>query len=121
MNEPGGIGCDRAEIDALKYQVEVDTAIIKAKNDALEQTSRLYDAELRHSELMRKRVTQLEADVKLEADGRDTLLARNKQLEVALKDLIMGLAVRTEIYPYDMEFTAKLREAERVYAENTTP
>ncbi len=32
MNEPGGIGHDKARIDALEDQVVVDTAIIKAHN-----------------------------------------------------------------------------------------
>jgi len=30
MDKPGAIGCDKAELDALKDQVAVDTAIIKA-------------------------------------------------------------------------------------------
>lgn len=30
MNEPGGIGYDKARVDALEDQVAVDTAIIKS-------------------------------------------------------------------------------------------
>jgi len=36
INESGGIGYDKAETDALKDQVEVDTVIIRAKNTEIE-------------------------------------------------------------------------------------
>lgn len=36
-NKPGGIGRDRAELDALQNQVAVDTAIIRAKNVTIQR------------------------------------------------------------------------------------
>jgi len=81
MGEPGGIGCDRAVVDALQSQVAalqdqvaVDTAIIRAKNAEIER--------------LRAEVSDLKHDIGRQIQINTDLINEYEGYRVALEEIV---------------------------------